>query len=96
MVQIEKFARFLTADVSEFLDHHTSRVSLRPCATLEFAGRADYWCGALTAPAGGHPAARCAPVRPLELRTSTMLKITFIQPDGSEQVVETEPGVTLM
>ena len=25
-----------------------------------------------------------------------MLKITFIQPDGSEQVVETEPGVTLM
>jgi 2Fe-2S ferredoxin len=25
-----------------------------------------------------------------------MVKITFIQPDNSEQVVETEPGVTLM
>jgi 2Fe-2S ferredoxin len=25
-----------------------------------------------------------------------MLKITFIQPDDSEQVVETEPGMTLM
>ena len=25
-----------------------------------------------------------------------MLKITFIQPDGTEQVVETEAGVTLM
>ena len=26
----------------------------------------------------------------------SMLKITFIQPDGSEQVVEAEPGVTFM
>jgi len=25
-----------------------------------------------------------------------MLKVTFIQPDGSEQVVETEEGLTLM
>lgn len=25
-----------------------------------------------------------------------MVKITFIQPDGAEQIVEAEPGVTLM
>ena len=67
-------------------------------AALEFAGRADYWCGALTAvlPALLPWRARMRRPAPHGVLAQRMVKITFIQPDGSEQVVETEPGVTLM
>jgi ferredoxin, 2Fe-2S len=44
---------------------------------------------------GSHLRAAASACHP-EFSTDAMLKITFIQPDGSQQVVETEPTVTLM
>ena len=41
MIQIEKFARYLAADDSEFLDHHTRRRSIHCCNCTE-AGSATH------------------------------------------------------
>jgi 2Fe-2S ferredoxin len=37
-----------------------------------------------------------APARHTEFSANEMLKVKFIQPDGSEQVVDTDTGLTLM